>query len=256
MNDNFLVDGTNFKIASGIYDVIYNDCIYFGYIKNDKPNISGFLNHIIHHLSQYREDLHEQFLKNNNYDSNLVLLIENNIYNTYLKTFDISNDAKHKIQLRINKEHLETFINIVDKYLHKYNLDFTKYIRTLLLEYAIKPLYQREYFSIYIYSKIILKALKNSQFIKVRTIDGENVRLVPIAIENDYLQNQSYLFGYTQNKENIAIIKYSNIKAVTILDEYMGIEESDYDKLIETSNEFFEELASDKGGENVWDEEI
>lgn len=108
--------------------------VLIGFIKNNKPNISGFLNQLIYHLSQYREDLHNNFLRKNNNDSKLALIIEQNIYNVYLRTFDISNDSKVKIQLRINKQYMNSFINIVDNYLNKYNMDFTNYIRTLLLD--------------------------------------------------------------------------------------------------------------------------
>lgn len=241
-NLNFLIDGTNFKISSGIYEILSHDCIYFGFIKNNKPNISGFINHLIYHLSEYREDLHNDFLRHNNFNEKLALDIEHNIYNIYLKTFDISNDSKVTIQLRLNKQYIDTFIQIVDNQLSKYNLDFTNYIRTLLLEYAVKPLYQREYFFIYRYSKIILKAQKNSKFITIRTND-EIINIVPVAIEKDYIDNQSYIFGFTKNKEQIVILKFSYIKAITSQDEFLLIDDNDYKLIIDEVVNFFTKLT-------------
>lgn len=239
--NTFLIDGTNFKISSGIYDIICSDCIYFGFIKNNKPNISGFLNHLIYHLSQYREDLHNDFLRKNNNNSELTLTIEQNIYNVYLKTFDISNDSKVNIQLRINKQYLNSFINIVDNYLNKYNMDFTNYIRTLLLDYAVKPLYQREYFYIYNFSKIILQAQKQCRFIKIRTED-ESICFVPVGVEKFYLNEQFYIFGYTKNKEKIVTVKYSKIKLVSLLDHQLELTDNDYKSIFDEIENFFDKL--------------
>ncbi len=239
--NTFLIDGTNFNISNTLYDTLCSDCYYFGYIKNEKPNISGFLNHLIHHLSQYREDLHSNFLKTNNNNEELALNIEQNIYNVYLKTFDISDDSKVNIQLRINKQHLDTFIQIFDNHLNKYNMDFTNYIRTLLIDYAARPIYQREYFSIYNYSKIILQAQKQSKFINIRT-ENETIQMVPVGLEKFYLNEQFYLCGFTKNKEEIVIIKYSQIKSVTPLENKLIINEKDYEAIIETINNYFYKL--------------
>lgn len=239
--NNFLIDGTNFKISSGIYDIIRYDCIYFGFIKNNKPNISGFLNHLIYHLSQYREDLHNDFLRKNNNNSELTLTIEQSIYNVYLKTFDISNDSKVNIQLRINKQYLDSFINIVDNYLNKYNMDFTNYIRTLLLDYAVKPLYQREYFYIYNFSKIILQAQKQCRFVKIRT-ENESICFVPVGVEKFYLNEQFYIFGYTKNKEKIVTVKYSKIKFVSLLDYQLELTDNDYKYIFDEIENFFNKL--------------
>lgn len=239
--DTFLIDGTNFNISTTLYDTLCGDCYYFGYIKNERPNISGFLNHLIYHLSQYREDLHNNFLKMNNYNEELALTIEQNIYNVYLKTFDISDDSKVNIQLRINKQHLDTFIRIFDSHLNRYNMDFTNYIRTLLIDYAARPIYQREYFSIYNYSKIILQSQKQSKFINIRT-ENETIKMVPVGLEKFYLKEQSYLAGFTKNKEEIVIVKYSQIKSVTQLEDRLIINEKDYEAIIETINEFFLKL--------------
>lgn len=241
--DTFLIDGINFNISSSLYDTICGDCFYFGFIKNERPNISGYLNHLVYHLSQYREDLHSDFLKKNNNNKQLTLEIEQNIYNVYLRTFDISDDSKVNIQLRINKQHRDTFIYIVDHCLSKYNMDFTNYIRTLLLDYAARPIYQREYFSIYNYSKIILEAQKKSQFIKIRT-ENETICLVPVGFEKFYLNEQFYIAGFTKNKEEVVIIKYSKIKTVTLLDNKLSIDDKDYEAIFETFEEYFDKIKN------------
>ncbi|MBQ7307435.1 MAG: hypothetical protein IJW82_02805 [Clostridia bacterium] len=245
MSDNFLINGTNFNVSSHIFQTLYNDCIYFGFIKNDKPNISGFLNQLIHHLSYYREDLHNEFLNKNNNDLDLVLNIEKNIYNTYLKNYDISNSSKYNIQLRINKEYMKTFIKIVDCYLEKYKLDFTNYIRTLLFEYSLRPLCFREYLHIYTYSKILFDAKKNNQLVKIRLAKNIAATIVPAVIEKDFINNEYFIAGYTKHKEQTILIKYSDIVSVNLLNDYELINEEDYKNLLEIIFEFFELYASD-----------
>lgn len=241
MNYDILVDGTNFKISKNIYDLLVRDCYYFGFVKNNKANISGFLNHLIYHLAVYREDLHNTFLKKNNNNVEIVSIIENNIYSIYLKEFDITDDTKKSIQLRINKEHKSIFVKIIDEYLEKYNLDFTNYIRTLLLEYAVRPLYQREYYNIYIYSQIIVNAQKLCKFVKVRT-DNDQFIFVPVGIELSPFGEQIYIFGFTKDKD-IAVIKYSEIKFISMLEYGLNIENDDYIKLFEKMHSFFNSIS-------------
>ncbi len=241
--DTLLTDGTNFKISSTIYDTLCADCFYFNFTKNESPNISGFLNHLIHHLSEYREDLHNDFLKNNNNNNELALLIEQNIYNVYLKTFDISDDSKINIPLRINKQYSETFATIFDKHLYKYDMNFTNYIKTLLFDYASRPLYQREYFHIYRYSKLLFYAQKKSQFINIRTTNNSR-RIVPVGLEKSYLDDQLYIFGFSKQKEEVVIIKYSEIKTITLLDEQISITDEDYEAIFETMKDFFDKLKN------------
>lgn len=240
--NTLLTDGTNFKISNTIYDTLCADCFYFNFIKNERPNISGFLNHLIHHLSAYREDLHNDFLRENN-NNELALIVERNIYNVYLKTFDISDDSKISIQLRLNKQYSETFATILDKYLNKYNIDFTNYIRTLLIDYASRPLYQREYFHIYRYSKIIFYAQNKSQFINLRT-KTDAICVVPVGVEKFYLDDQLYIFGFSRQKEEIIAIKYSEIKTITLLDEQISITDEDYEAIFETMEDFFNKLKN------------
>lgn len=243
---NILIDGTNFSISNGIYDVIFKDSIYFGYEKNNRANISGFLNHIIPNLSEYREDLHLNFLKSNKNDEKMVKIIESNIYNVYLKTFDISNDSKRKIQLRINKENLSYFTKINDKLLNKYDLDFTNYIRSLLLDYAIKPLYQREYFSIYTTSKLILQAQKENRFVKFRT-KNETITLVPTAIEICAETDQFYIFGFTTNEKTIVSgVKYSEIQSATILDQTIELCDGDCEEIMDFADSYFDYIRSER----------
>lgn len=251
MNNNYdiLTDGTNFSISNGIYDIIISDCFYFGYIKNNKPNISGFINHIIPHLAKYREDLHLQFLKNNNYDEDIARLIECNIYNIYLKTFDISNDSKRKIQLRINKENESSFREILYKHLNKYNLDFTNYIRTLLLDYSIKPLYQREYFSIYSLSKKIEYAIQHCKEIVIKT-RSESINLIPITYEVNSTTAQSFLFGFaSSSKDVITILEYSKIQNIIVLDNSHTLTQEDYNFIIDSIQKFFNDLNTSNNGE-------
>ena len=163
-------DPTNILLPITVYDTLYHDAYYFGYEKNNTANISGFLNHLIPCLSKYRDDLHNTLLKNNNNNEELTLKIEENIYKIYFNKYDYCDDGTINVPFRVNKEHYEDFLTIHDLYLIKYNMDFSSYVRSLLIEYSSKRIGQREFF--YFYNKLntIKEAIhKNLECIFIHT---------------------------------------------------------------------------------------
>ena len=75
---------TNISLPFTIYQTLEEDARRFNFIKNGIPNISGLLNHLIPCLSNYRQDLHNNFLEANNNDEEFVKKLEENLYKKYL----------------------------------------------------------------------------------------------------------------------------------------------------------------------------
>lgn len=77
----------------------------FGFIKNEEANLSGLLNHLIPALSNYREDLHNDYLEQNNGDEILTQKVEECIYKVYFSQYDFCDDGTATIPFRVNKVH-------------------------------------------------------------------------------------------------------------------------------------------------------
>lgn len=228
-----LIYQTNFNVSKILQDILVKDALHFGFEKNGKSNLNGFLNILLPNLIEYREDLHNEFLKYNNKDNKKVKLIEDNIYNVYLKTFDISEDAKVNIQIRINKENQINFLKIQNEFLQKYNVTFSRYIKTLLYEYASRPLFQRELFFIYKNKKTLLKAIKDYRYSIIYLKNNEFYNIVPIDVFVEPKTTENYIFGYTNLKDEIHCIKLSSVRDITISNDKANITEKDLNDLID-----------------------
>ena len=114
LKSNLLEGGsTNIRLSASAYNVLMMDCNRFGFLKNGKENISFIISKLIKELSIYRNDLHNEFLKNNNNNLELVKTIENNIFNVYLKKLNyISDDSYVNVGYRLNKEFKEDVTNL------------------------------------------------------------------------------------------------------------------------------------------------
>lgn len=249
MNELYFIEHTNFDVSQIIYNILLRDSEYFGFMKNNKPNISGFLNSLIPNLAIYREELHRDFLKNNNNDENLSNIIEQNIYNVYLKTFDMTDDSMVKIQFRVNKENRKDFIKIQDEFLTKYDMTFSKYIKSLLAEYASRPLFQREIFYNFKLNKVLINAIKNEMYVYIYLNDNSKVKIAPIDIEINPNTESNYIFGFSENKEKIYIIRYSLISSISKLNQKVELTEKDYEEISELEEDYFNNYKDDKEGE-------
>jgi len=131
------------SVAQGNFYTLLFDAQHFGFVKNGKPNLSGFLNALLPTLAAMRNDMHQRYLDKfgNEEDARKV---ENGIYEIYLSTFDAGDGSLAKIPLRINKGSQKAFMNIYDHDLAKYGMDFSPFLKSLIDEYSMRALYQRE----------------------------------------------------------------------------------------------------------------
>lgn len=185
---------TNFKLPVGVSYVLQRDALYYGFIKNKAPNISGFLNNLIPALSDYQEDLFKELLKANGGDVEKAKNSARDIHNVYLCPFAFHDDATTNVSFRISKDKYDDFIVIHDARLAFYDTDFTNYVRTLLSEYASKTLGQREYLYAFKMIPTIREAIRKGNICKFYTNEPPSV-FTPVSIETSPVYDHNHIVG-------------------------------------------------------------
>ena len=217
---------TNFNVPIVVFNTLVEDAFAFGYVKNDLANLSGLLNHLIPNLSKYRQELHLSFLSANNYDEELTNKIEENIYKIYFNKYDYCDDGYATIPFRVNKEHAQQFLDIVDNQLYAINIDFTGYVRSLLVEYCSKRRNQREYFFYYDVILKIKEAISQGyvcHFYNNVTKDT----FVPVSIELSADGETNLIVGYDVENEMAYILPLACVKKVVLTEICYEITDED-----------------------------
>lgn len=205
---------TNFTLPIGVYQILQSDAYYYGFIKNGKPNIGGFLNNLIPTLSDYQEDLFKELLKYNKGNAEAAKMCARSIHNVYLYPFSFHDDGTINVPFRISKDRYNDFIVIHDERLSFYNTDFTNYVRTLLSEYASKTLGQREYLYAFPMINDIKEAILRQKFSKFYT-DEQTVVFAPVSIETSPLYDHNYIIGIDCNGQPQAI-RLSDVRKLSV----------------------------------------
>ena len=212
---------TNFTLPIGVYQVLQGDAYYYGFMKNDKPNIGGFLNNLIPALSDYQEDLFAELLKYNNGNVELAKMCARSIHNVYLHPFAFHDDGVINVPFRISKEKYDDFIVIHDERLAFYDTDFTNYVRTLLSEYASKTLGQREYLYAFRIINYIKEAIEKQKLCKFYT-NEQTFMFAPVSVETSPLYNHNYVVGIDRDNQSQAI-RLSEIRKIYVTDNKIKI---------------------------------
>ena len=227
------VDPTNFNLPITVFNTLVEDAYYFGYVKNNQANLSGLLNHLIPNLSDYRSDLHDAFLLANDGDSALTDVIEENIYKVYFNKYNYCDDGVAIVPFRVNKEHMQRFLHIVDNVIHSLKMDFSSYMRSLLVEYCSKRLNQREYFFYYKEIEVIKTAIENNVLCYFYTAD-EKSSFVPVSVELSRITDQNLIVGIAPENANACVLPLSYLKRVVPTERTFDIEDEDISFAYET----------------------
>lgn len=243
MNETRLTffDPTNFTLPIVIFNTLVNDAFHFGLIKNTQANISGLLNCLIPRLVSYREDLHETFLQANNNDESLTNKIEENIYKVYFNKYDYCDDGMVIVPFRVNKSHLQEFLEIADNKLGKYNMDFTGFVRSLLIEYCSKRLNQREYFFFYDKINEIKNACRKNNLCYFYT-KIEKTCFIPVSIEVSRSSEINLIVGIDKTKDIAYVLPLASIQRIVVTDTQISITEKDCDFIYDTLENYYEEV--------------
>lgn len=234
---------TNLTIPMGIFDILYLDAYYYGYVKNEKPNISGFINYLIPSLSEYQDDLHERLLKYNHGDAEITKIAEQSIHNVYLSPYNFHDDAKVNVPFRINREYYDEFILIHDVKLAHYNTDFTGFVRNLLVEYATKTIDQREYLYAYRMVKEIHTAIEKSCLCHFYS-EGEKISFVPVAIEVSPVTRHNLVVGCTMESMEPKIIELAKVQTAILDTKTLRISEADCNRINEETTLYYQKEST------------
>ena len=237
-----LLDGgsTNIRLSSSAYDVLIMDCYRFAFLRNGKENISYIISKLIRELTEYRNDLHEELLKKNNNDIDLVKKIENNIFNVYQKTLNyICDDSYVNVGYRINKEFNQDIKSLFCETLERYDMDFASYVRSIIYEYCSRSDLQRELFANYLLVKKIKRAIKKELVIDILN-EGIQNELVLVSIEPT-INGYNYLLGISLDKTECYFLPLCKTELVKIKKCSVHIDQQDYDKILANFNKFIEE---------------
>ena len=214
---------TNFTLPIGVYQVLQSDAYYHGFIKNEKPNVGGFLNNLIPALSDYQEELFRELLKYNNGDVETAKTCARSIHKVYLRPFAFHDDGVVNVPFRISRDKYNDFIVIHDERLAFYDTDFTNYVRTLLSEYASKTFGQREYLYAFRIINVLREAIRKEKVCKVYTNECM-ISFTPVSIETSPIYNHNYIVGIDENNKPQAI-RLSETQKVSALDNRIKITE-------------------------------
>ena len=234
-------DPTNLTLPYVIYLTLASDAEHFGYIKNGNPNISGFLNKLIPYLADYREDLHNNLLSANNNNEELTTKIEESIYKIYFNKYDYCDDGVITVPFRVNKEHLQDFLYIYDKKLPKYNMDFTNFVRSLLIEYSSKRLNQREYFFYYREINKIHNAIERNLLCNFYT-SVERACFVPVSIEVSEQTEENLIIGYNPIDKQGYVLPLAYIKKTVITDDSYPITQEHCNFIYDVLDEYYKKM--------------
>lgn len=212
---------TNFTLPIGVYQVLQRDAYYYGFMKNEKPNVSGFLNNLIPALSDYQEDLFGELLKYNNGNEETAKTCARSIHNVYLRPFAFHDDGVINVPFRISKERYDDFIVIHDERLAFYDTDFTNYVRTLLSEYASKTLGQREYLYAFKIINDIREAICKRKLCKFY-IDEQTAVFVPVSVETSPVYNHNFVVGIDSDGQTHAV-RLSEIRKISVTSNKLKI---------------------------------
>lgn len=214
---------TNFSLPIGVFQILQSDAYYYGFMKNDQPNVSGFLNRLIPVLSDYQEKLFDELLEYNNGDVEIAKACARSIHNVYLRPFSFYYDGTVNVPFRINKDAYADFIVIHDERLAFYDTDFTNYVRTLLTEYASKTLWQRERMYAFKTTLPLRDVARKGKICKFYTCESAYA-FVPISIEISPIYNYNYIVGIDYDKQPQAI-RLSEVQRISVLEDVIKITE-------------------------------
>ena len=215
---------TNFMLPIGVFQVLQSDAYHYGFIKSEKPNIGGFLNHLIPALSDYQEDLFDELLKYNNGNVEAAKTCARSIHNVYLRPFVFHDDGVVNVPFRISKDKYDDFLVIHDERLAFYDTDFTNYVRTLLSEYASKTMGQREYMYGFRIVNSLREAIRKEKICKFYT-DEQTFVFAPVSIEMSPIYSHNYIVGIDNDHQPRAI-RLSKTHRIFVLKDKIKITES------------------------------
>lgn len=212
-----MLDKIKIKVSSFLIDILENDALRFGFLKNGQSNKNALLNKLIPTLIEVR--------KARRIDTETVLTRDynrtdsENIYNAINTVIDqvYFNDVElHNLEeylwIRPTKEALPSFDEIETSETHITAQEVPVYIRGLLNQYALFPQYKRELFAFDKELDLFSTACLTHQIVHFRD-KTTNEHYKAFAFD--------YVYGYLYDQNNYCIIydlENALIKAIPLHD--------------------------------------
>ena len=225
------------NIPFSIYDTVIKDAAYFGFFKNNMANINGFLNELLPSLAIYRETLREKVMYYSDYDFYKTFNFEINLYKIYYNIYDFCDEDNVSIHLRVNSKHYNEFIEIHDVQSSRYAIDFSNYIKSLLLEYTSKRLFQREYLFFYKNVKRIKNYIEKNISNRFYTKNAI-INCVPLFIKQSPKTSKNYIIGYDNDNKKIVSFALKDLKNIIEEDYYAEYD----DDVLQNAHDYFKNI--------------
>lgn len=209
------MDKIKVKISTFVVDVLENDAMRFGFVKNGKSNKNALLNKLIPILVEVRKsrrEMIEQILKSeyNRADSeNIYNAINTVIDRVYFsdEELDVLDDS---IWIRPSRATMLTFEEIENSEIFITAQEVSVYIRGLLNEYSRLPQYKREILVFDNELDIFHEACLTQKILHFTDMkSGEKYRVLAV----------SYYYGYLYDQNNYCVffdISNSIIKSLPV----------------------------------------
>lgn len=144
-----MTDKIKVKISSFVANILENDALRFGFIKNEKSNKNALLNKLIPTLVEVRKAKRNEieYILKNEYqreDTESIYNAVNTVIDkVYFNDAEL-NELEEYIWIRPSKETMVTYDEIETSEVYITAQDLSVYIRGLLNEYSRFPQYKRE----------------------------------------------------------------------------------------------------------------
>ena len=196
------MDKIKIKVSSFVANILENDALRFGFVKNDKSNKNALLNKLIPTLveiKKFRRLETERILlcEYNRQDAESIFNAVNTINDRVFFKDEELNCLDEYIWIRPTKEKMVYFDEIESFETHITAQETAVYIRGLLNEYSRLPQYKRE---VLVFDEEIdefSKACGSGNIFHYRD-RYDNVKHTVYAFD--------YYYGYLYNQENLCVL--------------------------------------------------
>ncbi len=205
------------RLPSELYDLIEADARLFGFRKNGKGNINGFLNELLPSIVEVQSNISSSAFfttgdeQISSFSSNATFYLDS-IFKPLLKGNNVT------ISFRVNKAHEKDFQEIYENILPVYNMDFSALLRSLLTFYIINRLAIRERFLHFeTYTEISNAIIENKQCLLF--LKKESLLLSYMLILVSPVSDHNVLLGIESKTGNVHAIPFHLVTNAVTQDE-------------------------------------
>ena len=244
-----MTDKIKVKVSSFVSNILENDALRFGFMKNGKANKNALLNKLIPTLVEVRKARRneiENILKNeyNREDSEDIYNAVNTVIDRVYFNDEELNVLDEYIWIRPSKETMSTYDEIETSETLITAQETPVYIRGLLNEYSRLPQYKREILTFDRELEIFAEACDTRKILHFKDKEsGKRYKVFAFGYYYGYLYDQTnYCIVYDINNKKIKAIPLYNIQDIyTIKQKYKPSE-----KLMKQLQEYVELCDFDK----------